>query len=586
MLQVYSNTISFTTFENNPFYSFQIQFLLVDANADPWKKLVNGSKDIKIVICKFLGTITDNNPTLSKLIVEHSPAGVFKTTVLGKLNTLFGRLGFDTNSIVSSLFTTDDKSAASSADDLEVLALMASFTYNILRNYYVPDTATSSSSSSPEAVELVEAFVPLFAKILSLSPANILKTVVEPGMLALDSMSSATSSSSSNGGSEKDIGSASGMTSNDGEDEMGADGEAEVETDEHFSEKLEILLKWKEIGAAQQVLLETLTNICFCEGEAEDDIDMNDDDMDDSDDAIGQTSVTSDTSAAPTILAIEKSGILDLVTQRASDVTDFANDFIERHAWTEGHVTILFTVQSRALACLNNVIISNGTIANTQALWQFAEAITLSAVRSCEGARSSGSISTSTGSTGSSTSSVGDESDLSRIEIELLEEATSILDSAARRFFRPEDLPGLTWRPALDTLLRVAQAGVSDSAALHAVGAIGFVGALYTGSVLETETIINALLVIIMDEASNIELVCAAINAIIDLFAEKPSNPAMYVSHAKIVTAFTQILPSFKRRTALEKKKGDKSLFLRLDETRINMARLIKYKSAQNLTSF
>ena len=536
------------------------------------------------MICKFLGTITDNNPTLSKLIVEHSPSGVFKTTVLGKLNTLFGRLGFDANSIVTSLFSATDDKSSSSADDLEVLALMASFTYNILRNYYVPDNdASRSSSSSPEAVELVEAFVPLFAKILSLSPANILKTVVEPGMLALDSMSS---SSSSDRASEKDIGSASGtamMGNNGGEDEMGGGGEVEVETDEHFSEKLEILLKWKEIGAAQQVLLETLTNICFCEGEAEDDIDMNDDEMDDSDDAIAQASVTSDTSAAPTILAIEKSGILDLVTQRASDVTDFANDFIERHAWTEGHVTILFTVQARALACLNNVIISNGTIANTQALWQFAEAITLSAVRSCENARSSGSLSAST-SSGSSVS--GDESDLSRIEIELLEEATSILDSAARRFFRPEDLAGLTWRPALDTLLRVAQAGLSDSAALHAVGAIGFVGALYTSSVLETETIINALLVIIMDEASNIELVCAAINAIIDLFAEKPSNKAMYVSHAKIVTAFTQILPSFKRRTALEKKKGDKSLFLRLDETRINMARLIKYKSAQNLTSF
>lgn len=533
-----------------------------------------------------MGTITDNNPVLAKLIIEHFPAGVFKSTVLGKLNTLFGRLGCDTAAIVTALFSTDD-SGSNGGDDLEVLALMASFTYNILRNYYVPDEDPMTSYSSPEAVELVEAFVPLFAKILSLSPATLLRTVVEPGMMALDNMhsSSSTNAASTDTSEDKDIGTASAMMQDDDNDDDAANADVEVETDEHFAEKLEILQKWKQIGAAQQVLLETLTNICFCEGEAEDDIDMNDDDMDDADITVTQesaSSTTTTTEAAPTILAIEKSGILDVVTQRASDVTDFAMEFIGRHAWSEGHVTILFTVQSRALACLNNVIISNGTIANTQALWQFAEAITLSALRSCESARASASM----GGSNSSINSSDDDGDLFKIEIELLEEATSILDSVARRFFGPEDLPRLTWRPALDTLLRVAQAGLSDSAALHVVGAIGSVGALYTGSVLETETIINALLVIIMDEASNIELVCAAANAVIDLFAEKPANPAMYVSHAKIVTAFTQILPSFKRRTALEKKKGDKSLFLRLDETRINMARLIKYKAAQNLTTF
>lgn len=565
---------------------------MLKLDTDPWKKLVNGSKDIKVVICKFLGTITDNNPVLAKLIVEHFPAGVFKSTVLGKLNTLFGRLGCDTTAIVTALFSTDDSGSSNGGDDLEVLALMASFTYNILRNYYVPDDDDDpmTSYSSPEAVELVEAFVPLFAKILSLSPATLLRTVVEPGMIALDNMHSSSSTNdtgvSASAGEDKDIGTASAMVQDDDDDDV-ANADVEVETDEHFAEKLEILQKWKQIGAAQQVLLETLTNICFCEGEAEDDIDMNDDDMDDADIAVTSASTSTTSSnieAAPTILAIEKSGILDVVTQRASDVTDFATEFIGRHAWSEGHVTILFTVQSRALACLNNVIISNGTIANTQALWQFAEAITLSALRSCESARASASMGTSSNSSNSSSSD--DDSDLFKIEIELLEEATSILDSVARRFFGPEDLPRLTWRPALDTLLRVAQAGLSDSAALHVVGAIGSVGALYTGSVLETETIINALLVIIMDEASNIELVCAAANAVIDLFAEKPANPAMYVSHAKIVTAFTQILPSFKRRTALEKKKGDKSLFLRLDETRINMARLIKYKAAQNLTTF
>ena len=557
---------------------------------DPWAGLVRGSKDIKVVICKFLGTITDNNPTLAKLIVEHSGPGVFRSTILTKLSALFARLGTDEN-ITAALFTDPNNSNSSSSTattttadtipDLEVLALMAAFSYNILRNYYVPDTAAAAASS--EAVELVNAFVPLFTRILSLSPAALLRTVVEPRMTALDTAETTTTATitATITAAEKGIGKGEEM---EDMEEM----EEEAETDEHFAEKLDVLLRWKQVGAAQQVLLETLTNICFCEGEAEDDIDMNsnnnnDDDDDDLADVsdVAQPSAALAAEAAPTIVAIERSGVLDAVTRRAADGTEAALEFIGRHQWAEPHVSVLFTVQSRALACLNNVIISNGTIANTEALWHFAEAITLTALKMCEGCCNSNSNSNSSNSSSSS-----DDEDLFKIGVDLLEESTSILDSVARRFFRPEDIAKLTWRPALDSLLRVAQAGLSDSAALHAVGAIGFVGALYTSSVLETETIINALLVIVMDEASNIELVCAAVNAVIDLFAEKPASPAMFPSHAKIITAFSQILPSFRRRTALEKKKGDKSLFLRLDETRINMARLIKYKSAQNLTSF
>ena len=550
---------------------------------DPWAGLVRGSKDIKVVICKFLGTITDNNPTLAKLIVEHSGPGVFRSTILTKLSALFARLGTDEN-ITAALFTDPNNSNSSSSTattttadtipDLEVLALMAAFSYNILRNYYVPDTAAAAASS--EAVELVNAFVPLFTRILSLSPAALLRTVVEPRMTALDTAEATTITTTTITAAEKSIG------KGEEREEM----EEEAETDEHFAEKLDVLLRWKQVGAAQQVLLETLTNICFCEGEAEDDIDMNSNNNNDDDDLadvsdVAQPSAALATEAAPTIVAIERSGVLDAVTRRAADGTEAALEFIGRHQWAEPHVSVLFTVQSRALACLNNVIISNGTIANTEALWHFAEAITLTALKMCEGCCNSNSNSNSSNSSSSS-----DDEDLFKIGVDLLEESTSILDSVARRFFRPEDIAKLTWRPALDSLLRVAQAGLSDSAALHAVGAIGFVGALYTSSVLETETIINALLVIVMDEASNIELVCAAVNAVIDLFAEKPASPAMFPSHAKIITAFSQILPSFRRRTALEKKKGDKSLFLRLDETRINMARLIKYKSAQNLTSF
>ena len=566
----------------------------IGGGGDPWAGLVRGSKDIKVVICKFLGTITDNNPTLAKLIVEHSGPGVFRSTILTKLSALFARLGTDEN-ITAALFadpninnsnnnnsstatTTTTTTTADTIPDLEVLALMAAFSYNILRNYYVPDTAAAAASS--EAVELVNAFVPLFTRILSLSPAALLRTVVEPRMTALDTAEATTITTTTITAAEKSIGKGEEM------EEM----EEEAETDEHFAEKLDVLLRWKQVGAAQQVLLETLTNICFCEGEAEDDIDMNsnnnnDDDDDDLADVsdVAQPSAALAAEAAPTIVAIERSGVLDAVTRRAADGTEAALEFIGRHQWAEPHVSVLFTVQSRALACLNNVIISNGTIANTEALWHFAEAITLTALKMCEGCCNSNSNSNSSSS---SSSISGDDEDLFKIGVDLLEESTSILDSVARRFFRPEDIAKLTWRPALDSLLRVAQAGLSDSAALHAVGAIGFVGALYTSSVLETETIINALLVIVMDEASNIELVCAAVNAVIDLFAEKPASPAMFPSHAKIVTAFSQILPSFRRRTALEKKKGDKSLFLRLDETRINMARLIKYKSAQNLTSF
>jgi hypothetical protein len=134
--------------------------------------------------------------------------------------------------------------------------------------------------------------------------------------------------------------------------------------------------------------------------------------------------------------------------------------------------------------------------------------------------------------------------------------------------------------PNIEQLLRAAQVPWSEATAVQALNTIGVVGAIATDKSW-VESIANALLAISMDEASGMELASAAIEAIIDLYAEAPATDDLRPVHSRILEAFRQLYPQFKRRVMHVRRRVDPDIWEKLDEVRINLARFISYKKSQ-----
>lgn len=363
----------------------------------------------------------------------------------------------------------------------------------------------------------------------------------------------------------------------------------------------EQMARWKGVVAAQQIALETLANAaCDADQDASTMMmapgeDAEDGAMETDEEAAAKTETDVDSvagqqpavesgsaTAAPSavVAAIAGSGVMASVAAKALNGLSQAQAVAQQHPWASIQLAPLVVMQARACSCIANFVIANGPVteADALALWRTAannisEALPIA--RSVSPAGFSPAPSPSPGGSASF-------SHLDSVATELLEESSGLLGALAMRF--PAQVP--TWMPAaqLPLLLRIARSDCSEGASIHALSVLGAAaGSVAAAEHSIREQVTSTLLGVAMDDASGLELVSAAVNAVIDLFAEAPESEADRPLHRRILETLRQLLPSFRHRIAVQRRRLDRALLDRLEETRINLSRLIKYKAKQQL---
>lgn len=390
------------------------------------------------------------------------------------------------------------------------------------------------------------------------------------------------------------------------------------------------LAAWRRDAVAQQVLLETIANACCSPDGPSPGDDDDDDDSGDGDDgkeggeetmgdgdgsgdkaANGEDTTTggsgnnggatTEESFTPEVAVLRECGVLDAVAVRAGSGLAAAMEFAARHAWAARHAAELVLVQARALSCLSNVLI-NGLVGDPAALWRSGVAVTEAALTALTTLRE--------GSPGAShskkqqnhqqqqqhqnnNSSNHQQQPMQILEaavVELLEEATSLLHAVAERVGATRAAADAAYRDATEGLVRVVEAGASTAAAVHAVRAVAVVARPLWATLPVAERVVLALLSVAMDEASDAELVSAACNAAMDLFAEDvtpadapdaAARTRLWALHAQLTGALAQLLPALRRRIAALRAARNPELLAELRETRLNLSRFLRYKAQQ-----
>ena len=378
------------------------------------------------------------------------------------------------------------------------------------------------------------------------------------------------------------------------------------------------LAAWRRDAVAQQLVLETIANACCSaatptEDGCDDDDDENenenetDDTMadegqggDDGNDG-SSGSTAAEESFTPEVAVLRECGVLDAVAVRAGSGLAAATEFAARHPWAAQHAAELVLVQARAVSCLCNVLI-NGLVGDAAAQWRSGVAVMDAALRALAAIHDTTASSSSSSSNASTKSKKQQQQQqqqhqhqqpmqvLEASVVELLEETTSLLHAVAERVGAEGAAADPVYRGATEDLLRIVEAGASTAAAVHAMRAVAVVARPLWATLPVAERVVLALLSVAMDEASDAELVSAACNAAMDLFAEDvtpadapdpETRTRLWALHAQLTGALAQLLPAFRRRIAAVRAARNPELLAELRETRLNLSRFLRYKSHQ-----
>ena len=377
--------------------------------------------------------------------------------------------------------------------------------------------------------------------------------------------------------------------------------EDEMEDDElAAASPPDCLTAWRRDAVAQQLVLETIANACCSAATSVDDGDDKDDEDEDEEDTMADevqggaadAQGPAEESFTPEVAVLREQGVLDAVAVRAGSGLAAAVEFAARHAWAAHHAAELVLVQARAVSCLSNVLI-NGLVGDAAAQWRSAVAVMNAALDALASIHGTATASDATKSKKQQSQQSQQQQPMQVLEacvVELLEETTSLLHAVAERVGAEGAAADTAYRSATEDLLRVVEAGASTAAAVHAMRAVAVVARPLWATLPVAERVVLALLSVAMDEASDAELVSAACNAAMDLFAEDvtpadapelEARTRLWALHAQLTGALTQLLPTFRRRIAAERAARNPDLLAELRETRLNLSRFLRYKSHQ-----
>lgn len=327
-----------------------------------------------------------------------------------------------------------------------------------------------------------------------------------------------------------------------------------AEEDSHTKEEIKKLQHELEIFQenikAQKLALEILTNICTDEYEEKPNESM-DDDMD-NDNEEGEydenpASAATPADTAPTARSplIWSSGLFPRVLQIAypSQPLQLQNRILEGSEWVHETFLYLREVQERAVACLGNMLLEPGAksnIADPRKVWDALVTICAQSEKN----------------------------------IPVLESATNGMWTLLRLFNTSGSSLLVPSTENIAGIIRLAQSG--DEFANLRSTAIGMLGVIAQNPQLKSSLMDIGRLFLESLISANPTVIAEALNSIFDVFAEKTHNDI--VGALNMITILRNFLPHLKNKLKNEKRQMGRDVWDRLDESRVNLVRFLKYK--------
>jgi len=125
-------------------------------------------------------------------------------------------------------------------------------------------------------------------------------------------------------------------------------------------------------------------------------------------------------------------------------------------------------------------------------------------------------------------------------------------------------------------LIQLARTPLSDALKANSIGMLGIVGQLPHHTALIAE--IGKLLLDSLQDKSAL-VVAESLNSIFDIFAEVNYN--QIVKNIEMMRILESFVPHLKNKVKSEKRTVEHDVWNRLDDSRINLVRFIKYKKTQ-----
>ncbi|EFA82655.1 armadillo repeat-containing protein [Heterostelium album PN500] len=333
---------------------------------------------------------------------------------------------------------------------------------------------------------------------------------------------------------------------NNGDTKEPKKAKSESVTFENEAEKMEE--QWRDSLSAQQTAIEIFTNILSDDGQQQ----PSDNPYDEDDKFLDVQDIESaqDQDVSPLIKYLESTTLLanliELIESiELQDITKIVKECTELMQLAIS----LKTMYKRAIQCLSNLLISfsKEKIHSHQRLWDLMLKISAHSIHN-------GQISQA------------------KTEIEQLEIATSSLWSLMRN----NSSIGFNNLDEIKNILFIT----SNAPTLVKTNLIGMIGLM--GQKDMCKSILNQigqLFVYCLANDQNAEVIAETLNSIFDVFAEPPVNQVF--KELNMMSTLEQYVPILRNKIKTDKKKLDRQMLDRLDESRINLTRFIQYKKQQ-----